>query len=99
VLPNGDVELLSTHEQLLDGQEYQGCLFPAEDKYRDIVHKYTLRIGEALAAEGGRERFSVDYIAVRKSTDELSVADGEEEQEEDEDPHHWKLYAIEINLR
>mmetsp|Transcript_12987 Transcript_12987/g.39260 ORF Transcript_12987/g.39260 Transcript_12987/m.39260 type:complete len:794 (+) Transcript_12987:126-2507(+) len=103
ILPNGDVELLSTHEQLLDGQEYQGCLFPAEDKYRDLVHKYTLQIGKALALEGGRERFSVDFIAVRKPTADLHVEDGEDDQDDKEvvleDEHDWLLYAIEINLR
>jgi len=31
---NGKVQLLSTHEQVMNGHVYQGCLFPARDIYR-----------------------------------------------------------------
>lgn len=86
VNPNGDVEILSTHDQILggpDGQIFLGCRFPADDAYRLEIQEYGRRIGQCLAAKGALERYSVDFIAVRSP----------------ETPNHWDLHAIEINLR
>ena len=84
VTPTGDVEILSTHDQILggpDGQVFLGCRFPADDAYRLQVQEYGLRVGRSLAAKGALERFGLDFIAIPQ-------ADGS-----------WNLQAIEINLR
>jgi hypothetical protein len=84
ITPNGEVEILSTHDQILggpDGQIFLGCQFPAEAGYRLQLQELGLAIGQNLAAKGAMERFGVDFIAVPK------------------DNGKWDLYAIEINLR
>ncbi|MEB3265512.1 MAG: peptide ligase PGM1-related protein [Cyanobacteriota bacterium] len=71
ILPGGHVEVLSTHEQILggpSGQTYLGCRFPAEQPYRLELVNHGRAIGEALAAEGALERFSVDFLARRFGT-------------------------------
>jgi len=83
ISPTGEVEIVSTHDQILggpDGQVYLGCRFPAADAYRLQIQKIGLKIGQALAAKGAIERFGVDFIAVRRDKT-------------------WELHAIEINLR
>jgi hypothetical protein len=82
--PNGEVEILSTHDQILggpDGQIFLGCSFPADPAYRLALQEYGLKVGKVLAAKGGLERFSVDFVAVHQSH------------------NHWELEAIEINIR
>jgi hypothetical protein len=84
VLPGGEVELLSTHDQLLggaSGQSYLGCTFPAAADYAPTITADAARIGERLAALGAVGRFAVDFVVVRG-------ADG-----------GWSAYAIELNLR
>ncbi|KEF41780.1 MAG: hypothetical protein ER33_09525 [Cyanobium sp. CACIAM 14] len=81
--PGGEVEVLSTHEQILGGaggQTYLGCCFPAAEPYRVALMEHGLAVGQALAAEGALERFGVDFIARRFGD-------------------HWDLQAIEVNLR
>lgn len=83
VTPGGEVEILSTHDQILGGrskQIYLGCRFPAEESYRLRVQDLGLKVGRRLAEKGALERFSVDFIAVQTEDD-------------------WDLQAIEINLR
>ncbi len=87
VTPKGDVEILSTHDQVLggpDGQIFLGCTFPAEDSYRLALQEMGRKVGESLAKKGALERYSVDFIAVRQP-------------EKEDQP--WDLQAIEINLR
>ncbi|QYO65130.1 hypothetical protein JVX88_37475 [Leptolyngbya sp. 7M] len=82
--PTGEVEILSTHDQILggpDGQVFLGCQFPADDAYRLHLQEYGMRVGARLAAKGALERFGLDFIAVRQPNGE------------------WDLQAIEINLR
>ncbi|HLO86246.1 MAG TPA: peptide ligase PGM1-related protein [Nostocaceae cyanobacterium] len=84
ITPTGEVEILSTHDQILggpDGQIYLGCRFPADEKYRLQLQRLGLQVGEKLAEKGALERFGVDFIAV------------ENEQ------GSWNIQAIEINLR
>jgi hypothetical protein len=84
ILPNGKVEILSTHDQILggpDGQIYLGCRFPADEKYRVQLQDLGLKVGLTLAEKGALERFGVDFIAVEKSE------------------RNWDVQAIEINLR
>ena len=84
VLPGGEVELLSTHDQLLggpSGQMYLGCVFPAAAEYARLITGHAERIGQRLAQEGALGRFAVDFVVVR---------DG---------GGPWTPYAIELNLR
>ncbi|MEO0455246.1 MAG: peptide ligase PGM1-related protein [Cyanobacteria bacterium P01_A01_bin.114] len=87
ITPHGTVEILSTHDQILggpDGQIFLGCTFPADASYRLALQEMGQKVGEALAAKGALERYSVDFIAVHHP-------------ENQQDP--WELYAIEINVR
>ena len=88
IMPNGEVEILSTHDQILGGpggQIYLGCRFPADEAYRLRLQELGRRVGENLAKKGALERFGVDFIAVP------SESDAAERQ--------WELQGIEINLR
>ncbi|HEU0182214.1 MAG TPA: peptide ligase PGM1-related protein [Agromyces mariniharenae] len=83
-LPDGTVELLSTHDQLLggaSGQSYLGCVFPADPAYSRLISEPATAIGERLAEEGVLGRFAVDFVTMR------DAAGG------------WSAYAIELNLR
>jgi hypothetical protein len=85
VHPDGRVDILSTHEQILGGpgnQVYLGARFPADAPYRAELQRIGRAVGQQLAAKGAMGRFAVDTIAVRR-------ADG----------RRWDLHAIEINLR
>ena len=67
--PKGEVELLSTHEQVLQGgMIYQGCRFPCDSKYRALLMEATRKIGQVLASKGCKERFGVDFVITRKNT-------------------------------
>ncbi|NER79857.1 MAG: carboxylate-amine ligase [Leptolyngbya sp. SIO1D8] len=84
--PLGEVEMLSTHDQLLggpDGQIFLGCSFPADADYRLRIQAMGEAIGKNLAEKGALERYGVDFIAVHQPN-QLPA---------------WQLYAIEINLR
>ena len=82
--PFGEVEILSTHDQILGGpvgQTYLGGRFPAADGYREMVQEAAVKIGKVLAAAGVVSRFGVDFFARKKK-------DG-----------GWEIFALEINLR
>jgi hypothetical protein len=84
VLPTGEVELLSTHDQLLggaSGQSYLGCVFPAAAEYARLITVPAEKIGQRVAQEGVLGRFAVDFVVVRGEGGE------------------WRPYAIELNLR
>ncbi|MGA7937458.1 MAG: peptide ligase PGM1-related protein [Kovacikia sp.] len=88
ITPMGDVEIISTHDQILggpSGQIYLGCRFPADEAYRLLLEDWGLRIGRNLAEKGAMERFGVDFIAVH--------------QPDQPGKPTWDLQAIEINLR
>lgn len=83
-LPDGMVELLSTHDQLLggaSGQQYLGCIFPADARYAAAIAEPAMVIGRHLAGLGVLGRFAVDFVVVQ---DERGM---------------WTPYAIELNLR
>jgi hypothetical protein len=83
LLPNSQVEVISSHEQVLGGEHHQtyiGCRFPANPAYRLELMRHGQAVGEALAAAGALERYAVDFIARRHGS-------------------HWDLQAIEVNLR
>ena len=84
VTPLGEVQLLSTHDQLLggpSGQSYLGCRFPADHAYARAITVEAAKVGERLAQEGVLGRFAVDFVVVREPGDS------------------WTPYAIEVNLR
>ena len=83
-LPDGTVELLSTHDQLLggaSGQKYLGCVFPADPGYAAAIAEPAMVIGRHLAELGVLGRFAVDFVVVQDETGA------------------WTPYAIELNLR
>jgi hypothetical protein len=83
-LPDGTVELLSTHDQLLggaSGQKYLGCVFPADPGYAASIAEPAMVVGRHLAQRGVLGRFAVDFVVVQDQTGA------------------WSPYAIELNLR
>lgn len=84
IRPSGNVVVLSTHEQMLggeNGQVYTGCRFPAQPAYAAEIGRYALAAGGLLAAEGAVGRASVDFVAARSAAGT------------------WTVAALEINLR
>jgi PGM1 C-terminal domain len=84
ITPEGEVEILSTHDQILggpDGQIYLGCKFPADEIYRLQLQEYGFKVGKKLAEKGALERFGVDFVTVLQ------------------DDGSWDIQTIEINLR
>jgi hypothetical protein len=81
--PLHQVEVLSTHDQLLggeDGQIFLGASFPASDEYNISLAEEGKKIAQALDKRGALGRFAIDFISVKQNNE-------------------WKHYAIEINLR
>lgn len=88
ITPNGQVEILSTHDQILGGphqQIYLGCRFPADEAYRLQLQELGLKVGQNLASKGVLERFGVDFVVTQSVS-----ASGQPS---------WDVQAIEINLR
>jgi hypothetical protein len=84
VTPLGEVELLSTHDQVLGGptgQRYLGCRFPADFGYAQAITREAAKVGARLAREGVLGRFAIDFVVVRDAAGA------------------WRPYAIELNLR
>lgn len=83
ISPAGQVDVLSTHEQVLGGphaQTYFGCHFPASPDYAAQLAAEGLEVGRRLAREGVIGRCAVDFVVSRTGTG-------------------WQPYALEINLR
>ncbi len=79
----GQLEIVSTHEQCLGGphgQSFRGCRFPARQAYRQELMAMGERLGEHLAALGCRGAVLLDVLARRGR-------------------QGWQLWAIEVNLR
>ena len=84
ISPLGEVEILSTHDQLLGGPSggsFLGSKFPANPGYGPLIARECAKVGERLADLGALGRFAVDFVVVRG------------------DDGQWQSYAIEINLR
>lgn len=84
ITPLGDVQVLSTHDQILggeSGQVFMGSCFPAQPGYAVQISQSARKVGEQLAALGVIGRFALDYMVVLQP-------DGS-----------WEEHAIEINLR
>jgi hypothetical protein len=83
ISPAGQVDIMSTHDQVLggrNGQTYFGCHFPADHDYAAQIASEALKVGRRLAREGAIGRAAVDFVAVRRGAG-------------------WDAYALEINLR
>ncbi len=81
--PSGQVDIMSTHDQVLGGahgQTYFGCHFPADPAYAALIAQESLKVGRRLAREGVIGRAAVDFAAVEREG-------------------AWQPYALEINLR
>lgn len=84
ITPLGELEVLSTHDQLLggpSGMSFLGSVFPADPAYATAITVEAVKIGERLAREGVIGRFALDFVAVRDVAGD------------------WQIFAIEINLR
>ncbi|MEO8439763.1 MAG: peptide ligase PGM1-related protein [Spartobacteria bacterium] len=85
ITPLGEVQLLSTHDQMLggpSGQSYLGCIFPADPAYAAAITRDAAKVGDLLRDAGVIGRFALDFVVTR--ADEKA---------------DWETYAIEINLR
>ena len=81
--PAGQVDIMSTHDQVLggaNGQTYFGCQFPADPEYAASIAAEALKVGRRLAREGVIGRAGVDFAAVQREG-------------------RWEPFALEINLR
>jgi len=83
VTPLGELEILSTHDQVLGGptgQMYLGARFPADPAYATTITREAEKVGRVLAGKGVLGRFALDFVVVRQGD-------------------QWQTHAIEINLR
>ena len=83
ISPLGDVEIVSTHNQVLSGESGQvfvGAHFPADECFRIEIAAMGKMIAEELKRKGVIGRFSIDFISVKEKD-------------------NWQHFAIEINLR
>ncbi|MEA2487258.1 MAG: hypothetical protein QOF16_912, partial [Actinomycetota bacterium] len=65
IVPHGEVELVSTHDQILGGpddQVYLGCRFPARSEYRLQIQDHALKIASELASQGVIGTFGMDFL-------------------------------------
>ena len=65
VIPGGQVEVVSTHDQILGGpddQVYLGCRFPARADYRKVIMEHGLAVAEVLASVGVIGSFGIDFV-------------------------------------
>jgi hypothetical protein len=67
--PGGDARIVSTHDQILSGQRYLGCRFPAEPAYARAITESARRVGALLAAAGARGRAGIDFVVARGEDD------------------------------
>ena len=83
ISPAGQVDIMSTHDQVLGGPHghtYFGCHFPAAPDYAAAIAAEGLKVGRRLAREGAIGRAAVDFVTVKRERE-------------------WEPYAVEINLR
>lgn len=88
ITPNGQVKLLSSHEQILggpDSQTFVGSYFPANPIFSIPLQELGLKIGNNLAGKGVMGDFSVDFIAVSHPDSDGKL--------------QWDFQCLEINLR
>ena len=82
--PGRDVEIVSTHDQVLGGptgQMFLGCRFPARGAYSQVISQEAMKVGYRLAREGVIGRYGIDFVVTQTRK------------------RSWDARAIEINLR
>ena len=62
--PLGEIDIISTHDQVLDGQVFNGANFPCRKAYHQQIQNDAKIIAEALKQKGALGRFSIDFISV-----------------------------------
>ena len=83
ITPVGEVEVISTHDQVLggdSGQVFIGARFPANSEYAVPIGNMARQVACKMKTMGVIGRFAIDFISVKQNNE-------------------WKHYAIEINLR
>ncbi len=83
IMPDGKVNVVSTHEQLFDAktkQIYLGASFPAATDVRLEIMQQAKRVGVQLSKLGIIGPFGVDFVAVKQR-------------------QRWQVFPVEINLR
>lgn len=83
ITPLQEIEIVSTHDQVLggeSGQVFLGAHFPADSQYAAGIAVLGKKISEKLRSFGVLGRFGIDFISIKENNE-------------------WKHYAIEINLR
>jgi hypothetical protein len=65
--PLGEVDIISTHDQELDGQVFLGAYFPANKMYRADIGSLGRTIANTLKKDGVTGRFSIDFISVKEN--------------------------------
>ena len=81
--PLGNIDLISTHDQILggpSGQVFLGSTFPADEAYRLDIQAAGAKVADVLRDRGVLSRFGIDFVSVRNGDS-------------------WDHYAIEVNLR
>jgi len=81
--PEGGIEVLTTHDQVLGGatgQTYYGCRFPAAPAYAPAITEHAVAIADELSRLGVVGRFGVDFVVTRRASG-------------------WRTHAVEVNLR
>lgn len=68
IFPDGTIENLSTHDQILrDTVYYVGVNFPSQSDYRDELIEAGTKIAELARDKGVRGIFSLDFIAAKQN--------------------------------
>ncbi|MCS6990894.1 MAG: hypothetical protein NZL95_03435 [Chitinophagales bacterium] len=83
ILPTRQIEVVSTHDQVLGGRDKQvflGAYFPAHPDYARDIGYMGRKVAEGLRDAGVWGRFSLDFVSVRTS-------------------EGWKHYALDLNIR
>jgi len=99
VNPLREVQVLSTHDQVLGGpggQVFCGATFPAAPIYRRKLMALGRQVGAVLAERGVIGRFGVDFITALPNGDAPNGGAGRADVSGEDEP---TLYALEINLR
>lgn len=81
--PLGEIEIVSTHDQILGGesdQVYLGANFPASPEYAVQLAEIGRKIANKMKDKKVLGRFAIDFISVKEN-------------------NNWIHYPIEINLR
>lgn len=63
--PHGEIDVLSTHDQILGGpddQVYLGCRFPARPRYRKAIRDAAVKVAALLAERGVIGPFGIDFV-------------------------------------